>query len=208
MGYYHDEQVLIIKTAMGNRALAWDFRPPSSGKLPDNPEELKKWEGLEYRLMVEGVHHTLDNIEDILPDYMGQGYEIAGFGWFQGHKDGGNKEWIAAYERNLVNLISDVRAEFNVPKLPVVVATVGFGGNEMGENYQQIWQAQMAVGDPAGHPEFTGNVLTVDTRDFRRSVGESPANQGYHYNRNAERYMLVGDAMGRGMIDLLTHIKQ
>ena len=31
MGTYHDAQVLLIKTAMGNRALGFDFRPPSSG---------------------------------------------------------------------------------------------------------------------------------------------------------------------------------
>ena len=32
MGTFHDEQVLLIKTAMGNRALGFDFRPPSSGR--------------------------------------------------------------------------------------------------------------------------------------------------------------------------------
>jgi hypothetical protein len=30
LGTFHDEQVLLIKTAMGNRSLAYDFRPPSS----------------------------------------------------------------------------------------------------------------------------------------------------------------------------------
>lgn len=204
MGHYHDEQVLVIKTAMGNRALAWDFRPPSSGKLPDIPEDLKKWEGLEYRLMVEGVRKTLDNIATILPNYKGQGYEIAGFGWFQGHKDGGKQEWTDKYESNLVNLIKDVRAEFKVPKLPVVVATVAFGGREMKGRYLQILEAQMAVsGEKGKYPEFAGNVLSVDTRDFWRSVEESPSNQGYHYNRNAETYVLVGDALGRGMRQLL-----
>ncbi len=203
MGCYHDEQVLLIKTAMGNRALAWDFRPPSSGKLPDVKEELKKWEGLEYRLMVEGVRKTLADIAKIVPGYKGQGYEIAGFAWFQGHKDGGNKEWTAEYERNLVNLIKDVRAEFKVPRLPVVIATVGFDGQKMGENYLQIRQAQMNVADPARHSELAGTVLTVDTRDFWRSVEESPRGQGYHYNRNAETYMLVGDVMGRAMVKLL-----
>lgn len=203
MGHYHDEQVLVIKTAMGNRALAWDFRPPSSGKLPNVREDLKKWEGLEYRLMVEGVRKTLDHIASIIPNYKGQGYEIAGFGWWQGHKDGGSKEWIAEYESNLVNLINDVRAEFKVPKLPVVVATVGFGGKEMGENHLQTLEAQMAVGDPVKHPEFAGNVLSVDTRDFWRSADESPKKQGYHYNRNAETYVLVGDALGRAMVELV-----
>ena len=203
MGHYHDEQVLVIKTAMGNRALAWDFRPPSSGKLPDIPENLKKWEGLEYRLMVEGVRKTLDNIATILPNYKGQGYEIAGFGWFQGHKDGGNQAWTDEYESNLVNLIKDVRAEFKVPKLPVVVATVAFGGKNMKGRYLQILEAQMAVSDPAKHPEFAGNVLSVDTRDFARSPEESPnRGQGHHYFKNAETYMLVGDALGRGMCQL------
>jgi hypothetical protein len=32
MGTFHDEPVLLIKTAMGNRSLDFDFRPPSSGK--------------------------------------------------------------------------------------------------------------------------------------------------------------------------------
>jgi hypothetical protein len=61
----------------------------------------------------------------------------------------------------------------------------------------------MAVSDPVKHPEFDGNVMTMDTRDYWREVGESPANQGYHYNRNAETFMLVGDAMGRAMVKLL-----
>jgi len=199
MGYYHDEQVLLIKTAMGNRALGFDFRPPSSGrKAPDN-----KWESLEYKLMVEGIRKTLDQIAEIVPNYKGQGYEIAGFAWWQGHKDGGSPELIAEYEQNLVNLIKDVRKEFKVPKLPVVVATVGFGGHNMSDKYLKILEAQIAVGDPKKHPEFAGTVASVDTRDFWREVDESPTSQDYHYNRNAETYMLVGDALGRAMVRLL-----
>jgi hypothetical protein len=38
MGTFHDEQVLLIKTAMGNRSLAFDFRPPSSGRTDPNNE--------------------------------------------------------------------------------------------------------------------------------------------------------------------------
>jgi len=203
VGHAHREQVLLIKTAMGNRALAWDFRPPSSGDLSVRPADAK-WEGREYRLMVEGVRKTLANIADIVPGYRGQGYEISGFAWFQGHKDGGNKAWIDEYERNLVNLIRDVRAEFRSPALPVVIATVGFGGADMPPNYQAIRRAQLAVsGETGKYPEFAGNVLTVDARPFWRSVENSPRDQGYHYNRNAETYMLVGDALGRGMVRLL-----
>ena len=201
MGHYHDEQVLLIKTSMGNRSIGWDFRPPSSGKT--DKEGADKWEGLEYRLMVEGVRKTLDKIDKVVPGYKGQGYEIAGFGWFQGHKDSFAEESIAEYERHLVNLINDVRKEFSVPKMPAVVATVGFGGYRMADKFKRIWEAQMAVGDPKKHPEFAGTVASVDIRDFWREVDESPRPQDYHYNRNAETYMLIGDAMGRAMVGLL-----
>ena len=79
--------------------------------------------------MVEGVRKTLDNIAKIVPGYKGQGYEIAGFVWFQGHKDSGTEQSISEYEKHLVNLINDVRKVFKTPKLPAVVATIdGRGG--------------------------------------------------------------------------------
>ncbi len=199
MGTFHDEQVLLIKTAQGNRSLGGDFRPPSSGRTdPDS-----KWESLEYKLMVEGVRKTLDNIDKIVPGYKGQGYEIAGFVWWQGHKDSFSEELIAEYEKNMANMIGDVRKEFKAPKMPAVVATVGFGGHNMADKFVKILNAQMAVGDPKKHPEFAGTVASVDTRDFWREVDESPRGQDYHYNRNAETYMLVGDALGRAMVGLL-----
>jgi alpha-galactosidase len=197
MGTFHDEQVLLIKTAMGNRSLAFDFRPPSSGRT----DPANEFEGLEYRLTVKGVRETLDNIAKIVPGYKGQGYEIAGFGWFQGHKDkDAPKE---EYEKHLVNLIHDLRKEFKTPKMRVVVATVGFGGYRIEHGgWKGVWAAQMAVGDPKQHPEFAGTVASVDTRDFWREVEESPKGQDYHYNRNAETYLLVGEAMGRAMVRL------
>ncbi|MHC4085776.1 MAG: sialate O-acetylesterase [Planctomycetota bacterium] len=199
MGYYHDEQVLVIKTAQGNRSLGYDFRPPSSGRNDPN----SKWESLEYRLMIEGVRKTLDDIENIVLGYKEQGYEIAGFAWWQGHKDGFSSELITEYEQNLVNLIKDVREEFKAPDMPAVIATVGFGGYDMAEKYLSILKAQMAVSDPKKHPEFAGTVASVDTRDFWREIDESPVSQDYHYNRNAETYLLVGDALGRAMVRLL-----
>ena len=198
MGEFHGEQVLVIKTANGNRSLNWDFRPPSSGRS----EPPSEWEGLEYSLMVKGVRETLDKIAEIVPGYAGQGYEIAGFGWFQGHKDSGSTK--EAYEQNLVNLINDLRKEFNAPKMRAVVATVGFHGYRLAQGpWKGVWEAQMAVGDPKQHPEFAGTVASVDTRDFWREVAESPRGQDYHYNRNPETYLLTGEAMGRAMVRML-----
>ena len=103
--------------------------------------------------MVKGVHETLANIDKVVPGYKGQGYEIAGFGWFQGHKDSGSTK--EDYEKCLVNLINDLRKEFKAPKMKAVVATVGFHGYRlMSGPWKGVWEAQMAVGDPKQHPEF------------------------------------------------------
>ncbi|MEN9018993.1 MAG: sialate O-acetylesterase [Verrucomicrobiales bacterium] len=198
MGTYHEEPVLLIESSMGNRALSFDFRPPSSGKSEE--EKANEYCGFEYDAMVKGVHQTLTNIDKVVPNYKGQGYEIAGFVWFQGHKDKDVPK--AEYEKHLVNLIQDLRKEFNTPKMPAVVATVGFSGMEMEPGHFMTWEAQMAVSDPKQHPEFAGNVASVDTRPFWRSRGESPTNTGYHYNHNAETYVLTGDALGRAMVTL------
>lgn len=198
MGTFHDEQVLLIETSMGNRGLWWDFRPPSSGREdPDN-----EWEGKEYRLMVEGVRKILGKIDEVVPGYRGQGYEMAGFVWWQGHKDYSSGQPKAEYEKHLVNLINDVRKEFDAPKMPAAIATIGFGGYNMGKRETEIWKAQMAVGNPEQHPEFAGMVATVDTRGYWRPASESPTGAGYHYNHNAETYMLTGDALGRAMAAL------
>lgn len=198
MGTFHDEQVLLIKTAIGNRSLKWDFRPPSSGRNDPGSE----WEGLEYRLMIKGVRDTLAKIDQLVPGYKGQGYEIAGFGWFQGHKDSGSTK--EQYEGLLVNLINDLRKDLDAPNMKAVIATVGFHGYRLSTlPWHGVWQAQMAVGDPKQHPEFAGNVATVDTRDFWREIEESPKGEDYHYNRNPESYLLVGEAMGRAMVRLL-----
>jgi hypothetical protein len=197
MGTFHDEQVLLIESSVGNRSINFDYRPPSSGR--DDPED--NFEGLEYRNILEGVQKTLGNLKEALPGYEGQGYEIVGFVWFQGHKDGGRSK--EEYEKHLTNLIKDLRRDLKAPNMKVAVASVGFDGMNMGQNYLPILHAQMAVGDPIQHPEFKGSVASIDTRSFWRNPGVSPTGVGYHYNHNAETYALTGDGLGRAMVRLL-----
>ena len=61
----------------------------------------------------------------------------------------------------------------------------------------------IAIADEKKHPEFKGNVKAVDTRDLWREAVDSPVNQGYHYNHNAETYMETGLRLGWAMADLL-----
>ncbi len=221
MGHHHDEPVLLIKASIGNRSLGWDILPPGgerfthdgrtyagykdtpSSWVEGQPKKKVNWYAdKQYDDYVKAIHGVLDSFDTLFPEYKDQGYEVAGFVWWQGHKDQ-NPAHAGRYERNLVNLIKSWRREFGAPRAPFVIATIGFGGWDLSGPGLTVANAQLAVsGEKGKYPEFVGNVLTVETRDFWRKVEVSPRDQGYHYNRNAETYMLVGDALGRGMVRL------
>ena len=226
MGYYHDEPVLIIKASQGNRSLGWDILPPGSERftfdgrvyagykdtpsswIEGRPKKPVNWyAGKQYDDFVRDTHEVLDNLPKYFPGYKGQGYEISGFAWFQGHKDQ-NAAHASRYELNLVNLIKKLRTEFKAPKAPFVLSTIAFGGWDLAGHGLTVANAQLAVsGDKGKYPEFVGNVKTVEARDYWRDKEVSPSGQGYHYNHNAETYMEVGNALGRAMCKLLKQQK-
>lgn len=223
MGYFHDEPVIILKTSQGNRSLGWDFLPPDSERFTDGnytyagygdspnrwltgttPEPIGWYAGKQYDDCVGAAKDVLNNFDTHFPQYADQGYEIAGFAWWQGHKDQA-EPYAGRYEENMVNFINAVRDDFNALDAPFVIATIGFEGTEMDMESPSgtVHAAQMAISDPDKYPDFAGNVKTVDTRDFWRIAEQSPTNQGYLYNRNAETFMLVGEAMGREMAQMV-----
>jgi len=65
------------------------------------------------------------------------------------------------------------------------------------------WALRKAQAAAAARPEFRGNVLFVETHDFVRKEEDSPGGWPCHEFNNAETYFLVGDALGKGMADLL-----
>ena len=155
---------------------------------------------------VAQVNGILANFATEYPTYSAQGYQIAGIGWFQGFNDAVTTNFPARYEANMVNFINAYRSAVNAPNAPFVVATCGFEGYAATGNMLTVINAQLAVGDPLKYPAFAGNVRSMDTRGYWRIAADSPVpngSQGYHYNHNSETMMLVGDALGRGMIDLL-----
>ncbi len=220
MGTFLDEPVIVMKADIGNRSLGWDILPPGSksdtfeGKiqpgygerLDENgnivqPKEGEWYAGKQYDDYTAAIRAVLDNFDEKYPEYADQGFEVAGFAWFQGHKDAGSAAHTAKYEENLANLIRAWRKEFNAPNAKWAIAT-GCGSQGLEGNAKLVFEAQLNIADPERHPEFAGNVKTIDTRPFWRDATVSPMNQGYHYNHNAETYMLVGDALGRAMVEL------
>ncbi len=223
LGEYHDEPVLLLKASQGNRSLAWDFLPPGSEQFEkdgivyagykDTPPSWEKggekkavnwYAGKQYDDCFQAAHKVLENFDKEIPAFAGRGYEIAGFVWWQGHKDSGSEVYAERYEQNLVHLIKTLRDEFKAPDAPFVVGTIGFGGEGMEKpEMLTIVEAQLAVdGESKKFPEFAGNVKSVDTRPFWIPADQSPKEQDFHYNQNAETYMNVGLAFGKAMLDI------
>ena len=191
MGDYFDNQVLLVKAAWGGKSLAVDFRPPSSGGNV----------GFYYNEILRLVDDAVTNLKTYFPGYDMQGYEIVGFGWHQGWNDRVNQTYNDEYEFNMANFIRDIRDDLGVENLPFVIATTGISGwQESHPRALSLMEAQLAV---AQYPEFQGNVFTVETRPFWRPANESPSDQGYHWNRNAETYLKIGLAMGQAMKDII-----
>lgn len=185
-------QVLLIKTAWGGKSLYQDFRPPSSGGEV----------GPYYKRMIDDIRTALANLKKEFPKYDDSGYELAGFVWYHGWNDGVDpKKAVPEYEQNLVNLIKDLRKDLKAPDLPVVIGELTGPWVEAPGAWRTLRQAQAAA---AARPEFKGTVAFVETHNFVRKPEDSPnPGHGHHEFGNAETYVLVGEALGRGMTKLL-----
>jgi alpha-galactosidase len=197
--FYADHDILVIKCAWGGRDLAEKFRPPSAvARVPGTQV------GPFFSAIINDARDVLGNLGTQFPEWSGKGYQIVGFAWHQGFNDRINTAFSNEYKNNLPDLISDIRTVFNKPNLPFVIGSTGMDiGSPQAPPYPgysavekaQLWVA--GVSKPA-------NVLSSDTRPFWRSAAVSPANQGYHWNWNAESYFLIGKTLGDDMVDLLT----
>ena len=201
-----DGPVRIIKTAWGGKSLNTDFRSPSAGPYVLNefqlknypkqeghgiPKDFEKWKadkvnqtGHYYRLMIEHVKSVLKDIKSAYPGYdPRQGYELAGFVWFQGwndmcdshtYPDSDKPGGYDLYSTLLAHFIRDVRKDLSVPKMPFVIGVMGVGGIQEKPNY-----FRQAMATPAAMPEFKGNVVAVETAPFwDKKLGEIDENRG------------------------------
>lgn len=193
VGDYFEEPILLIKTAWGGKSLYQDFRPPSSGGQV----------GPYYQRMIKQTREALATLEQTFPGFNRSGYALTGFVWYHGWNDAVDAERaVPEYEQNLVNLIRDVRRDLDAPRLPVVIGEMTGPWVQAEGQWDLLRKAQAAA---AARTEFAGTVAFVETHAFVRKAEESPnPGHGHHEFGNAETYFLVGDAIGKGMLKLLS----
>ncbi len=226
LGNLIDEPVLILKSCIGNRSLGWDLLPPGSKGYEFQEKDKKtgetktytyagykespmKWEkgtkpeaigwyaGKQYDDDIANARKVLSELETYYPG--ARKYEVTGFFWWQGDKDRYDAGLASRYEQNLVQLINQLRREFDAPQAKFVCATLGQTEKGAGGNDGEILKAQLAVDGKEGkYPKFKGNVATVYAHPL--SLGGA---SNSHYNGNAKTYMNVGLAMGEAMVGLL-----
>jgi hypothetical protein len=227
LGNAIEAPVMVLKSCIGNRSLGWDLLPPGSKgydftstdrktgkevtytyagykespmkweKGSPKPEPIGWYAGKQWDDDLANAKSVLAELDKHYPG--GTKYEVAGFFWWQGEKDCGDEGLSAHYEENLVNLIKALRKEFDAPKAPFVMATLGEAVKGATGNTGKVLEAMMAVdGNSGKYPEFKGNVATVYTHDMARGGSGNG-----HYGKDSRVYMDVGLALGETMNGLL-----
>lgn len=130
----YEESIVVIKGG-GTGALASQWLPPSSGGPGDY-----------YTQLVDDIKGAMSRA-DAITGTTGQPVEFAGLIWFHGYDDVFNNAFKAAYETNLQNLISDIRAEFQLPNLPIVIAELGAQGDTPDQAELEMRDIQKRVVD-------------------------------------------------------------
>ena len=172
---------------------------------------------------------TMPEIDKVLadpgkyhPEYNPEvGYEVAGLVWFQGYSDKGN----SAYGEQLEVMIEDLRKKVKTPKMPVVLGTLGMEAYKQAAFANEVNAGMLQVSQM---PKFADNVDVVNTAPFfpleleliesvrlKTKTGtpaydtlhatryRSKSNAGFHYHGSAKCFLLMGDAMGRSLANLM-----
>ena len=117
------------------------------------------------------------SIKKVVPDYdPNDGFDLAGFVWFQGWNDMCNRHHIAQYTDNMVHFITDVRKEFKSPQLPFIVGILGVYGADPDSrkfdkglpvsDFRKTQFAAVKEYNDRVAPGYRGKVIAVDSGPF------------------------------------------
>ncbi len=169
-----DNDILFIRSAVGGTMLYDRWRSPRAAKRLGGPI------GDLYNTMIKRGHNQIANLGQLYPGHRGQGYELAGFIWFQGENDCCAKTQ-GFYRDSLMDLIKDVRSEMGVPNLPFLIVKINDGC--WGPPAVDIW----AANEYAAHADK--NTVAINTRDLRGLC---------HYD--PQSYVTIGQRIGKALL--------
>ena len=165
--------------------------------------------------MVNHVKEVTGDIKKLFPDYdESQGYEIAGFVWFQGFNDQFKEETRNEYEQNMVNLIKDLRKEFKAPQDACRHRCTGYRRARKAPSpslrrrlpIRPEFKGTVAFVETAQHWDKEADEMvrkgvwrTADRAKFYRIASERP----FHYLGSGKMMFLMGHDFGEAMTKLV-----
>ena len=205
------EPILLIKTSWGGKSLKCDFRPPSAGpygfaeEVKDRKtktgevvtakeiiDKRKEATGKYYRLMLEHVRSVLADPGKYCPAYDPKnGYEIAGFAWFQGFND-----LVGDYppldpgkgkQKDRDDKYSALRAKIAPLQEELDTLSEQKGKDRSRNRMEELKQ------------KIQDTLFTPEEQDY---MARNRSNQGYHYLGSAKTYSRIGEALAKSIVQM------
>ena len=183
----------IVKYAYGGSALAknsdvavpYDWDPTSTNELYQG---MKDWVTLARASLPSPATNA----------------KVAGFFWMQGETDARTATFAQNYEQNLTALIAKIRADFEVPQLPVVMGLVR---TDCGANASKVREGQNAVDTAdARVVVIETNGLTMNNPDWTGPNLAAPSTSTEILHYNSTSVMALGASMGAAWLDLVPSV--
>jgi len=170
------QKIALIKDSKGSTYLgkSSDWLPPSSNNGNG---------GTLYKNMMTHIDGALKSFNTAF-DTTQYAPKWAGFVWLQGEFDAFDKALSDAYEKNMINLIKDIRVKVGVPDLPAIIPMIDAQG-------QWTYNSIVRAADVAAKQKLE-NVDTVDTKGF--------PTDGTHYR--AAGYVKIGQISAQRWLNM------
>lgn len=142
---YPAVKLALYKSSVAGTDLDKQWRPPSSGGTAGNL----------YTSFVKELKNALTSLKSSTTDTI----IISGMLWMQGESDAMNASMANNYEKNLKNLIEDIRKEVGVADMPFIAANI---------DEQSTWANYKIVNTAMNNlTTKMANVITFPTKGFK-----------------------------------------